>query len=183
MINIKKIGITSAIFWILMTGVLSGCSQNTGTETATSDNTNQTVTTSLNNDNISALPSNTSNTMTPNGSDTATTSPNGSMPEAGNDSVQTADKQNPTDRKPTQPVKSPTPIQSTGAQDMFLFVQIRGALNADKELGDAVTVELKEGNVILTGKVPSEEQKKKAEEAVRNVKGIKSIKNNLRVSS
>lgn len=180
MINRKKISITSAIICVLFAVILAGCSQTDETDTIT-NNANQTAT--LNNENTSTVSSNTSNTMTPSEDRTATNTSNSSIPQTDNDSSATTGKQNPTDRKPTQPVKSPTPIQSTGAQDMFLFVQIRGALNADKELGDAVTVELKEGNVILTGKVPSEEQKKKAEEAVRNVKGVKSIKNNLRVSS
>ena len=66
---------------------------------------------------------------------------------------------------------------------MFLFTQVRGALSSDKELFTAVSIEIKEGKATLTGKVSSEAQKAKAEQLVKGVKGIKSLKNNLRVSS
>ncbi len=179
MINRNKTGILSVLIAVLFAVFLSGCSQTTETDTIT-NNANQTAT--LNNENTSTVSSNTSNTMTPSEDRTATNTSNSSIPQTDNDLSATTGKQNSTD-KAAPPVKSPTPIQSTGATDFFIFTQIRGALNADKELGDAVTVELKEGNIVLTGNVASEELKKKAEEVVRNVKGVKNIKNNIRVSS
>ncbi len=169
----------SAIICVLFAAILAGCSQTDETDTIT-NNANQTAT--LSNESTSTVSSNTSNTMTPSEDRTATNTSNSSISQTDNDSSVTTGKQNSTD-KAAPPVKSPTPIQSTGATDFYLFTQIRGALNADKELGDAVTVELKEGNVVLTGNVASEELKKKAEETVRKINGVKNIKNNLRVSS
>ena len=66
---------------------------------------------------------------------------------------------------------------------MFLFTQVRSALSSDTELLNAVIVEIKEGNATLTGNVSSEAQKIKAGQLIKSVKGIKSVKNNLRVSS
>ncbi len=87
------------------------------------------------------------------------------------------------DKKPSTPVKEPTPQIGSGASDFLLFTQVRGALSSDKEFSNAVIVEIKEGNVILTGNISSEAQKTKAGQLVQSVKGIKSVKNNLRVSS
>ncbi len=66
---------------------------------------------------------------------------------------------------------------------MFLFTQVRGALSSDAELLNAVIVQIKEGNATLTGNVSSEAQKTKAGQLIQSVNGIKSVKNNLRVSS
>lgn len=85
--------------------------------------------------------------------------------------------------KPLPTVKAPQPVIGSGGDDFSLLVQARGALSADKELINAVIVEIKEGNITLTGSVASEAQKIRAGQLVQNVKGIKSIKNSLRVAS
>lgn len=84
--------------------------------------------------------------------------------------------------KPMPAANMPTPKIGSGGDDMALFTQVRGALGADPELINSVIVEIKEGNASLSGKVPSEEKKKKAEQLVRNINGIKSVKNDLRVA-
>lgn len=83
--------------------------------------------------------------------------------------------------KSSSTVKQPTPQIGSGGNDMALFAQVRGALSSDKELINKVIVEIKEGNATLTGSVSSEAQKKKAEQLVKGVQGIKSVKNNLKV--
>lgn len=83
-------------------------------------------------------------------------------------------------RKSAPPAKAPTPEIGSGGNDFFILTQIRGRLSADKELADAVMVDVKEGNITLTGNVPNQAQKKKAEEMVSSVKGVRNIKNNLR---
>lgn len=81
------------------------------------------------------------------------------------------------------PAKMPTPQIGSGGNDFYLFTKARGALSADAELKAAnVVVDVKEGNITLSGTVKSAEQKSKAEQLVRAV-GSKSIKNQLRVSN
>jgi len=83
----------------------------------------------------------------------------------------------------TLPVtKEPTPKIGSGGDDLALFTQVRGAISSDPELINSVIVEIKEGSATLSGKVPSEEKKKKAEQLVQNINGIKSVKNNISVS-
>ncbi|MEO5858732.1 MAG: BON domain-containing protein [Pyrinomonadaceae bacterium] len=79
--------------------------------------------------------------------------------------------------------KQPTPHIGTGGDDLSLFTQVRGALSSDKELSTAVIVEIKEGVVTLNGNLSSPAQKAKAETLVKNVSGVKSVKNNLRAAS
>lgn len=83
--------------------------------------------------------------------------------------------------KPVPAANMPSPKIGSGGDDLALFAQVRNALSADPELINGVIVEIKEGNATLTGKVPSEEKKKKAEQLVQNINGIKSVKNNVRV--
>lgn len=79
-------------------------------------------------------------------------------------------------------VNQPTTKIGSGGDDFALFMQVRGAFGADQELINGVIIEIKEGNASLSGKVPSEEKKKKAEQLVQNINGIKSVKNNIRVA-
>ena len=83
--------------------------------------------------------------------------------------------------KPAPAANMPTPKIGSGGDDLALFAQVKSAFSADQELFNGVIVEIKEGNATLTGKVSSEEKKKKAEQTVQNVNGIKSVKNNVRV--
>ena len=78
--------------------------------------------------------------------------------------------------------KMPEPKIGSGASDLALIMMVRGKLSSDKDLINSVIVEVAEGNATLTGKVASEDQKRKAEELAKNVQGVKSVKNNLRIS-
>lgn len=78
--------------------------------------------------------------------------------------------------------KMPEPIIGNGVNDLAAIMAVRGKLSSDKDLINSVVVEVKEGNATLTGKVASEEQKKKAEDLTRSVAAVKTVKNSLRVS-
>ena len=157
----------SEIILVLLAVILSGCWQNGTTETAKTANVNQNTGQNINqaattlNNNVAANSPNTSTSATVN-----------------NTSVPTVNG----DKKSSPPVNAPTP-QVGSSNDFSLFTQARVALNSDKEFIDTVIIEIKEGNVVLTGNVSSEAQKTKAGQLVQAVKGIKSVKNNLRVSS
>jgi outer membrane murein-binding lipoprotein Lpp len=167
MIN-KKFETVPAI--ILISIVLAGCSNNAQPEIAKSD-ANQ-ATTVLNNKNQSVA--------VLNNNIAAVNTPNASTPIAVNTPASTVDN----NRKSLPPsAKAPTPQIGSGGGDMFLFTQVRSALSSDKELFNAVIVEIKEGTATLTGSVSSEAQKSKATQLIQGVQGIKSVKNNLRVSS
>jgi len=167
----RKFEIMPALILILVSIVLSGCSKNPEPDVAKTDNVNQSPAALNNNVNQSPAVLNNNNV--------SAGSPNASTPIVNNTTASIVNK----DQKPLPPVKLPTPNVGSGGGDMFLFTQVRGALSSDKELLNAVIVEIKEGNAVLTGKVSSEVQKTKAEQIVKNVTGIKSVKNNLRVSS
>ncbi len=94
--------------------------------------------------------------------------------------------------KPTTPnaskntplVPAPTPQIGSGANDFFLFTQVRGALNANDELkNSAITFDIHAGAVTLNGTVASDEQSKNAARLMQGVAGVKSVKNQLRVSA
>lgn len=156
----KKITIAPIIFLILTAIVLSaGCAKQTESQAAQTGSVNK-APVAANNNNISATPP--------------------SAPPVNN--VSTATTVAADNRKPAPAVKEPTPQIGSGGDDMSLFTQVRAALSPDKELFNAVIIEIKEGNATLNGKVSSEAQKAKAAQLVQGVKGIKSVKNNLRVS-
>jgi hypothetical protein len=157
----KKITIAPVIILVLITIVLSGCAKQAESQATKTDSLNK-APTAANNNNISSNPPN---------------SP--ALPVNNVSTTTTAGKDN---RKPSPAVKEPAPQIGSGGDDMSLFTQARGALSADKELLNAVIIEIKEGNVTLSGKVSSEAQKAKAAQLVQSVKGIKSVKNNLRAS-
>jgi hypothetical protein len=158
---VKKKLFCQAVTLIFVSIVLSGCSRNSESEVAKTGNVNQSVTVS-NNNNISI------------------NSPNTLTPVVNNNSTTTAPTPANKEKKPA--VKEPTPVIGSGGDDMFLFTQVRLALSADKELLNSIIVEIKEGNAALSGSVSTESQKTKAAQLVGSVKGIKSVKNNLRVS-
>lgn len=145
---------------ILILVIFSGCSQDSKPDAARTGNANLTVA-AANNNNVSVNPPNTPTSI------------------VNNTSTQIVNK----NTKSLPPVEEPTPQIGSGGQDMLLLTQVRGALSSDKELINTVIVDLKEGNATLTGNVSSEAQKVKAAQLVQSVKGIKSVKNNLRVSS
>ncbi len=162
-----------ALILIFVSIVLPGCSKNTEPDVAKTDNANQSL--AVSNNNINQSPA------ALNKNDVHAGSPNASTPTVSNTGASTVNVNK--DEKASPPVKAPTPNIGSGGSDIFLFTQARGALSSDKELSNAVIIEIKEGNVTLTGKVSSEDQKTKAGRLVQNVTGIKSVKNNLRVSS
>ena len=160
---IRKNFTTAPVIILILTAIaLSGCAGQSDSQAAQTGNINKAPTAAANNNNIPATPANTQ------------------MPPVANTSTATsAGKDN---KKPMPAVKEPTPQIGSGGDDMSLFMQARGALSSDKELFNAVILEIKEGNLILNGKVSSEAQKAKAAQLIQSVKGIKSVKNNLRVS-
>ncbi|MGI8670056.1 MAG: BON domain-containing protein [Aridibacter sp.] len=173
----KTIGIIFTTVCILGLVALSGCSKN---EVATTDNENQTATTVSDNANTAVNPA---TTPPPNMDNTAANPPNNMTPGVETLPMSEEDKKLAAkDKKSSSPKKIPTPEIGSGANDMFIFTQINGKLSSDKELVNTVTAEIKEGIVTLTGKVANEDQKKKAEQLVREVQGVKGVKNNLRVS-
>lgn len=81
------------------------------------------------------------------------------------------------------PANMPKPQIGSGGNDFYLFTQARAALNADAELKAAnIVVDIKEGVATLSGAVKSAEQKSKAEQLVQAA-GLKTVRNQLRVSS
>jgi len=160
----KKFEMMSAA--ILISIVLSGCSKNPEPEVAKTGSTNQPAAAS-NNTNLPAV------------NNISVNPPNTPASMVNNTSAPTANR----DIKPSPPVKIPTPQIGSGGDDLVLFTQVRGALSPDQELQNAVIIEIKEGNVTLTGNVSSAAQKTKAGRLVQAVKGIKSVQNNLRVTS
>ena len=81
------------------------------------------------------------------------------------------------------PAKMPEPQIGSGGNDLYLFTQVRGALNADAELKAAnVILDVKAGVVTLSGAVASAERKSKAEQLARSVSGVRAVKSQLRVS-
>ncbi|HXG84614.1 MAG TPA: BON domain-containing protein [Pyrinomonadaceae bacterium] len=167
----EKTEIRPGVILILISIVLSGCSKNPDTDVAKTGNVNQTVAVINNNTNQSP-------TVSKNNSAAADSS-NNSTPVVGNTPLSVANK----DKKPKPPANDPIPQIGSGGSDLLLFTQVRGALSSDNELSNAVIVEMKEGNAVLTGNVSSEAQKIKAAQLVQSVQGIKSVKNNLRVAS
>jgi hypothetical protein len=82
-----------------------------------------------------------------------------------------------------QPAKMPTPRIGSGGNDLFLFTQVRAAVNADPELRAAnLIVEVKDGVVTLSGTVAGAAAKAKAEELARGA-GSKSVRNQLKIST
>jgi len=84
-----------------------------------------------------------------------------------------------------QATKPPTPaVSSAGAQDFFVFSAVRGALNNDAEMkNENITVDVKNGVVILTGSVTDEAKRNRAAQIAGQAKDAKSVKNSLKIAS
>lgn len=166
----KKISSIVAVNLLLFSIFLAGCSTTAEPDTAKIDNVNQTSPTL--NSNISVnLPDNAAET---NVNNTLTSNINGSSPNGGSPPNVT--------EKPTPRAENPKPVAGSGGQDLLIFTQVRSALNAEPAFVESVIVEIKEGNITLNGKVSGNDQKAKAGQIVKNVEGVKSVKNNLQVS-
>ena len=71
-----------------------------------------------------------------------------------------------------------------GVNDGWLWVKTRFDLAAADDLRDStINVDVDNGVVTLTGTVPSNTQKARAEQIVTPVEGVKSVKNQLRVAA
>ena len=156
----------------LISVFLAGCSKNAEPDVAKMSNVNQSPPTL--NTNIS---------VNSNISDNSPNKPSvniGNVPAAAVDN--NSDKPSAEKQKSNSAVKAPTPFTGSGGNDLSLFTQVRGALNADQEFINII-IDVKEGNVVLSGNVSSKEQKAKAEQIAQKVKGVKSVKNNLNILS
>ncbi|MFN2483092.1 MAG: BON domain-containing protein [Pyrinomonadaceae bacterium] len=79
--------------------------------------------------------------------------------------------------------KVPLPQVGSGGNDLFLFTQVRGSINSDGALKNSgIVVDVKDGNVVLSGSVADESQRSKAEQIAKSVGGVKSVRNSLRVA-
>jgi len=71
----------------------------------------------------------------------------------------------------------------TGANDLWLWTKTRGALAAADDLRDStISVDVDNGVVTLTGTVPDQAQKSKAEQIARGIEGVSSVKNDIQVA-
>jgi osmotically-inducible protein OsmY len=67
--------------------------------------------------------------------------------------------------------------------DDFLVDTIRQKLAADQVVkGGAIDVTVKDGAVVLKGKVEEEKQKSKAEKIAKKVSGVKSVENDIQIA-
>ena len=67
--------------------------------------------------------------------------------------------------------------------DDFLVDTIRQKLAADQVVkGGAIAVDVKDGNVVLSGTVEEDRQKVKAEKIAKKVSGVKSVKNDIKIA-
>ncbi|MCA1616914.1 MAG: glycosyltransferase, partial [Acidobacteria bacterium] len=81
------------------------------------------------------------------------------------------------------PANVPKPQIGSGGNDLYLFTRARGVIGTDAELKAAnIVVEVKDGVATLSGTVASDAQKSKAEQLTLGV-GVKTVKNQLRVSA
>jgi osmotically-inducible protein OsmY len=80
-------------------------------------------------------------------------------------------------------VKMPEPEIGSGGSDFSLFTQIRSIILADQSMGDGVIIEVKEGTVTLSGTVSNEANRAKAAKIAQSLKGVKAVKNNLRIGN
>ncbi|HYG79273.1 MAG TPA: BON domain-containing protein [Pyrinomonadaceae bacterium] len=72
----------------------------------------------------------------------------------------------------------------TGANDGWLWVKTRAALATTDDLREStIDVDVDNAAVTLSGSVASAAQRTKAEQVARGIEGVKSVKNDLRVSA
>ena len=68
------------------------------------------------------------------------------------------------------------------SEDLWLWTKTRGALAYANDLRDVtIDVDVENDVVTLSGTVPNEAQKVKAEEIARSIEGVKSVKNEITV--
>ena len=70
------------------------------------------------------------------------------------------------------------------SEDLWIWTKTRGALASAKDLSDStINVDVENNVVTLSGTVPNEAQKTKAEEIARGIEDVKSVKNDIAVSA
>ena len=88
------------------------------------------------------------------------------------------------DREAREEAKRSGRTVGTGASDAWLWVKTRFDLAAVDDLRDStINVDVDNAVVTLTGTVASAAQKTKAEQSAKSVEGVKSVRNQLKVSS
>jgi hyperosmotically inducible periplasmic protein len=69
-----------------------------------------------------------------------------------------------------------------GANDLWIWTKVRAALASADDLRDStISVDVDNDVVTLTGTVPDQAQKSKAEQIARGIEGVGSIKNDIQV--
>ena len=72
----------------------------------------------------------------------------------------------------------------SGLTDGWLWVKVRGALLAADDLEESgINVDVNNGVITLRGTVPSQDQVKKADAAIKGISGSKGFQNQLKVSA
>ncbi|MDT4895122.1 MAG: hypothetical protein QOH25_199 [Acidobacteriota bacterium] len=72
----------------------------------------------------------------------------------------------------------------SGLTDGWLWVKVRGALLAADDLEESgINVDVNNGLITLRGTVPSQDQVKKADAAVKGMSGSKGVQNQIKVSA
>jgi len=180
MIIKKKSQVITVVFSIFISVVLAGCTKNSEPDVVKTGNINQTIPASNNSNSVSANISIPANNSFPANNNVSANQPKMQVTAVEDKTPTTIDSK---DKQTSTAAKEPVPQIGSGGSDLVLFTQARNALNVDPELINSVIIEIKEGNVTLNGSVTSAAQKAKAGQLVQSVKGIKSVKNNLRVGS
>ncbi|WP_171014118.1 BON domain-containing protein [Chitinivorax sp. B] len=77
---------------------------------------------------------------------------------------------------------SPQIIAASAVNDTAITAKVKAALIADPAVaGLSISVETKDGVVILTGKAKSEVEKSRATEIVQAIEGVKSVQNEIKL--
>jgi hypothetical protein len=72
----------------------------------------------------------------------------------------------------------------SGADDLWIWTKTRTALAAAEDLRDTtISVDVDNDVVTLTGTVPTDAQKAKAEQVARSIEGVKGVKNELKLTN
>jgi hypothetical protein len=70
-----------------------------------------------------------------------------------------------------------------GANDLWIWTKTRAALASADDLRDStISVDVDNDVVTLTGTVPDQAQKSKAEQVARGIEGVSSVKNEIQVA-
>jgi hyperosmotically inducible protein len=115
-------------------------------------------------------------------SDTANKTPASNQPAAapGNSNSSPQPVATAPDTQNQQTTKGPQPIIGSGASDFGIFTAARAAIISNSELQDSnVIINVSAGVVTLTGTVNTPEQKAAVEKVVREINGVKGVKNQL----